>query len=148
VDFPMIAANGKFVSQADYERFGSILHNDAFVDAAIDILRESDDPRLLEIVLRDKVVPIRLLMDGRGYAQALKVCESDPGRFLSLLSDDLGRDINDKDRDKELAFEASALGLITHTVPPVKVNDKQAMLAFLEKVSAYQPGADTATAQP
>ncbi len=137
---PMITANGKFVSEAVYERFAGLVRNDGFEDAVIDMLRESDDPRFLEIVMRDKRMPLRLLTDGRGYAQALKVCESEPDRFFSLLSDDLGRLIHDKNREMEIAFEASALGLITHTVPPANVNDRKAMVAFLEKVSAYRPG--------
>jgi uncharacterized membrane protein YgdD (TMEM256/DUF423 family) len=92
-----------------------------------------------EAVVRDKGLPDELFVDGVTYARALKTCEDDPARFIPLFREDLRRLIDDINFERDIAFEASALGLMTRTVPPVDVNDKKAMLAFLEKIAAYQP---------
>ncbi|MBX7259649.1 MAG: DUF2330 domain-containing protein [Candidatus Hydrogenedentes bacterium] len=102
---------------------------------ALRLLEDSDDPRLMEIVLRESILPLSMLQYGKGYTRALLLCQRDPQRMLPILRENVRKHIAEPNAEKVIAFEASALGLITRTTPPVDVKDRKAMEAFLVRAT-------------
>lgn len=102
------------------------------------LLEESDDPRLMEILLREDMLPLDLLRYGRGFAKALLLCQRDPERIAPILRENLRRHIAGPSVANVVSFEASALGLITRITPPVDVKDRKAMEAFLDRAETIR----------